>query len=67
MPITYDIKTDILYQQGMQQGIEEGAKKEKFNTAYKLLSDGLSVDFVSRVTGLSISEIRKLHTNREGQ
>ena len=48
------------YQHGLEDGIEEGSKKEKLEIAQAMLNDGDSIDKVSRITGLSIDEIEKL-------
>lgn len=71
MPITYDIKKDILYQQGMQQGmqqgIEEGVRQARLATVQKLKQEGLSSELISRVTGLSVSEIHRLSSNPKAE
>ena len=48
------------HKKGHEEGHEEGIKKEKFNTAKKLLNKGMSVMEVVDVTGLSEEEIEKL-------
>ena len=41
-------------------GLEQRVKQEKLEIAKAMLSDGDSIDKVSRITGLSIEEIRTL-------
>ena len=43
-----------------KRGISIGVKQEKVNAAKGLLREGLGIDMISRVTGLSVSEINKL-------
>jgi predicted transposase/invertase (TIGR01784 family) len=45
---------------GLEEGIELGYKKLNIETALKLLQNGMSIDFVANITGLSIEEIKKL-------
>ena len=47
---------------GEERGEKRGEQKEKINNAKGMLHEGLSADLISRVTGLSISEINKLKT-----
>ena len=41
-------------------GLEQGSKQKELEIARAMLSDGDSIDKVSRITGLSIDEIEKL-------
>jgi len=45
---------------GREEGREEGRKKEKFNTAKNLIALGIPSDTISKATGLSVKEIKKL-------
>ena len=45
---------------GVQKGRQEGRKKAIFEIAMQLLEEGLSVEFIAKVTKLPISEIEKL-------
>ncbi|MBN2802960.1 MAG: hypothetical protein JXR91_07685, partial [Deltaproteobacteria bacterium] len=47
-------------EQGIEQGIEKGIEKEKINAAITMKKDGLSSDTISKHTGLSIEQIKKL-------
>jgi predicted transposase/invertase (TIGR01784 family) len=42
------------------KGMEKGEKKGRIETASSMLADGVSVDFVSKYTGLSSSELESL-------
>ncbi len=70
----YDYDTDIAVQreeayeeglnkgiaQGISQGISQGAKQKAIETAKKMLCDKLSVETVSKYTGLSLETIEQL-------
>ena len=62
----YDYDTDIAvqrqeaYEDGMEQGIQQGSQQAKIQTAKNFISMGLSVEQVSKGTGLSIEEINAL-------
>ena len=47
---------------GREEGISIGVNQEKVNAAKGLLREGLGIDMIARVTGLSVSEINKLKT-----
>lgn len=47
-------------QQGLKQGKEEGLKQGKIEVAKSLLSMNLSIEQISKATGLSVEEIEKL-------
>lgn len=50
---------------GLEQGIEEGKKSEKYSTALNMLNEKIDVDIVARCTNLSIEEIEKLQKELE--
>ena len=62
----YDYDTDIAvqrqeaYEDGMEQGIQQGSQQAKIETAKNLLSMGLTVEQVSKGTGLSMDFIKTL-------
>ena len=45
------------YQKGQLDGIEKGKSEALKTTAIKLLEQGLSIDRIADITGLSVSEI----------
>ena len=47
-------------QQGIQEGLTEGERKAKLEIAKSSLKNGLSVEIVSQITGLSLEEIKSL-------
>lgn len=44
-------------EQGLKQGLEQGREESKKETAKKMLEEGLSIDIIIKVTGLSKKEI----------
>ena len=66
----YDYDTDIAVQReeayedglskGISQGMKQGAYQEKLETAKNFLSMGLSIEQISRGTGLSLETIQQL-------
>ena len=49
---------------GINDGISKGVSKEKVNIAKNLLSMNMSLDDISKATGLSIEEINKLKNEK---
>ena len=47
-------------EEGIQQGIAQGSYQTKLETAKNLIDIGLSVENISKATGLSREEIAKL-------
>ncbi len=47
--------------EGKAEGLEEGARAKEIEIAKNLLKDGISIEVVSRNTGLSIEELNKLN------
>ena len=45
---------------GVKQGIEQGIEKNRIQVARAMLQDGMSVEAVSKYTGLTETEIQKL-------
>ena len=62
----YDYDTDIAvqrqeaYEDGMEQGISQGSQQAKIETAMNFISMGLTVEQVSKGTGLSMDFIKTL-------
>ena len=50
------------FDEGVEVGVEQGIEKEKYATAMKLLTKGMSTCDVVEITGLSASEVEKLKT-----
>ena len=68
MPITYDIKTDGLYNRGREEGREEGNSKRqrrrhgktKKEISLNLIKADLDNDTISKATSLSTEKIETL-------
>ena len=45
---------------GIEKGIKEGIKENSYTIAKNLKKDGMDINLISKYTGLSIEEIRKL-------
>ena len=46
--------------QGIQQGISQGIQQTRIDTAKALLSEDISIDVITRTTGLSTETIEQL-------
>ena len=68
----YDYETDIrvqrreAFEDGLAEGIEQGAEKTKIETAKKLISMGLSLAQVAEGTGLTLEKVQELANNQQG-
>ncbi len=49
--------------EGIREGIREGTEKTQLEIALKALHDGMSMEVIARITGLSIEEIENLKPN----
>ena len=47
-------------QQGIEQGIERGKADAKYEIARNMISEGIDIELISKMTGLAIDEIQKL-------
>ena len=47
-------------QQGLQQGLKQGMQKEKIENAKKMLDEKIDINTISRITGLSIQDLKNL-------
>ncbi|EMY26651.1 hypothetical protein LEP1GSC115_0027, partial [Leptospira interrogans serovar Australis str. 200703203] len=45
-------------QKGIKKGIEKGAEKEKLKSARKMLEEGMALDVILRITGLSKKDLK---------
>jgi hypothetical protein len=48
--------------QGREQGLSQGREEEKLTMAKNLLAEGSTPEFVRRITGLALDEIKNLNT-----
>jgi len=46
--------------EGIEEGIEKGIEKNTRDTALKMIQNGLDIELIANITGLSIEEIEKL-------
>ena len=56
MPIMIDIESDGLYLKGISQGLSQA----KVEIVIKGFKNGISIDLLSKISGLSTEEISKL-------
>ncbi len=47
-------------QQGIQHGILQGMQQTTYEIAQKCIQEGMSLDFVIRITGLSSEELKSI-------
>ena len=45
---------------GIEKGIEQGIQQGIIKTAINLLDNGMDIEFISKVTGLSVQKIKEL-------
>ena len=51
--------------QGIQQGISQGIQQKAIDTAKALLSEDISIDVITRTTGLSTEAVKQLAREME--
>ncbi|MCQ2285920.1 MAG: hypothetical protein MJZ76_03475, partial [Bacteroidales bacterium] len=56
----FDKGVDKGIKKGIEKGIEKGKNEEKLLIVHNMLDKGLDIDLISEITGLSVSEIRKI-------
>jgi predicted transposase/invertase (TIGR01784 family) len=62
----YDREMDIAvnrreaWKDGREEGLEEGMEKEKLIIAKNLLVEGSTLEFVHKITGLSLEKIKEV-------
>jgi predicted transposase/invertase (TIGR01784 family) len=56
----WDEALEVAREEGREDGLEEGIEKEKIIIAKNLLEEGATIEFVQRVTGLSLEKIEGL-------
>jgi predicted transposase YdaD len=50
---------EIGLKEGLQKGLQEGKLEEKIETAKKMKKEGLSLDLIIKITGLSKKDLKK--------
>ena len=67
----YDYETDIrvqrreAFEDGLAEGIEQGAEKTKIETAKKFISMGLPLEQIAKGTGLSLEKVQELANSEQ--
>jgi predicted transposase/invertase (TIGR01784 family) len=56
----YEKTVNKAYEDGKEDGKEEGVKQNSIELATKMLSEGLAIPLIAKITGLSESEINAL-------
>ena len=62
----YSYETDIkvqrreAYREGLAEGIEQGAERNKIETAKKLLKDNLPIEQITKYTNLPLEKVQEL-------
>ena len=57
---------DYAVEKGREEGREEGRIQEKRGSALKMIEEGIPLDTVSRITGLSAEELQRLNNPETG-
>ena len=52
-------------EQGVEQGIEKGIEKGKLDDAQKMLTMGISIADIRKITGLPLNQIEALRKKRK--
>ena len=70
MPITYDIKTDGLYNQGIMEGIQKGREKEREKNRFQMISKALSqrvltIEQIAEIAEVSIDYVLSVQSELE--
>ena len=60
MPIMIDIESDGLYLKGISQGLSQGISQAKVEIVIKGFKNGISIELLSKISGLSTEEISTL-------
>ena len=47
-------------EKGIQEGLEKGMEKERNKVVFSMLQNGISMDVVAKITGLSVEQIETL-------
>jgi predicted transposase/invertase (TIGR01784 family) len=55
------LELQFAQEKGLKEGIEKGEYKKSIETAKNLLSMGLTIEQISKATGLSLDDIEKLN------
>ncbi|MEA1885192.1 MAG: hypothetical protein U9N62_11855 [Thermotogota bacterium] len=56
---------DLRYNEGREDGRQEGERKKAVEASKKMIRDGLSLEFISKYEGLSIPELEQIKMEME--
>ncbi|RDW15805.1 transposase [Oceanobacillus arenosus] len=56
---------DLLREEGRGEGREEGREEEKVELIMKAINEGLNLELIAKITGLSIKEVEKIANERK--
>ena len=56
----YKNMMNVEQEEGIKKGIEKGIEKQNYTIAKSMKKDGADINLISKYTGLSIEEIKKL-------
>jgi predicted transposase/invertase (TIGR01784 family) len=56
----WDDALAVRYEEGREEGLEEGQKAAKLKIARSLLSEGATFEFIQKITGLDMETIENL-------
>jgi predicted transposase/invertase (TIGR01784 family) len=61
MAITYNIKEDAFYQEGLEKGMEKGLEQGKKEMVMQLIKDGtLTIKKIAEITGMTTQQIKSI-------
>jgi predicted transposase/invertase (TIGR01784 family) len=60
------MQESVTYQAILAEGIAEGRAEEVRRVAMNLLKEGMSVEIVAKVTGLSVEQVQQLGSEEAG-
>lgn len=60
MGIIIDIKKTSIYQDGKEDGKIEGKIETSLDIAQKMIKEGIDLNLIAKITGLSLDELKKL-------
>jgi predicted transposase/invertase (TIGR01784 family) len=60
MGLVLDIRNDLRYQEGKEDGKEEGIRENNEKFILAMLADGIEIERVAKITGLSVKQIQAI-------
>ena len=65
MPLTFNLKKDVRYQQGKLEGLQKGEVRKQQEIARESLKNGGTVEFTAKITGLSLKVVLDIKAGLE--